>query len=134
MATKDYKRADRIAELFQVELAMLLQREVADPRLKNITITLVKVTDDLGIAKIYFTLLEPSQEKINGVMKGLKSASGFLRSHLAKITQARKVPVLVFYYDDHIDHANKMTRLIEKTAKDDQQYVVINDSSCTHSE
>lgn len=122
MPTKDYKRADRIAELFQTELAMLLQREIADPRLQNITITLVKVTDDLGLAKIYFTMLESDEEKIQQVMKGLKSASGFLRSHLAKVTQARKVPTLAFYYDEATDRALKMTKLIEQTARDDEKY------------
>lgn len=122
MTTKDYKRADRIAELFQTELATLLLRDIADPRLQHITITLVKVTDDLGLAKIYFTMLEPTPEKIREVLKGLKSAAGFLRSHLAKVIQARKVPTLAFYYDDHTDRANKMAKLIEKTLVDDQKY------------
>ena len=120
MTTKEFKRADRIAELFQTELAVLLQREIADPRLQNITITLVKITDDLGLAKIYFTMLEPSEEKIHQVLKGLKSASGFLRSHLAKVIQARKVPTLAFYYDDHADRALKMTKLIEQAAREDK--------------
>lgn len=124
MPTKDFKRADRIAELFQMELAILLQRDIADPRLQDITITLVKVTDDLGLAKIYFTMLEPAEDKIRQVLKGLKSASGFLRSHLAKVIQARKVPVLAFYYDQHMERVNKMTSLIDKTAKEDKKFLI----------
>jgi ribosome-binding factor A len=122
MPTKDYKRADRVAELFQMELAVLLQRDIADPRLKNIAISLVKLSDDLGLAKIYFTMLEPDAEKISQALKGLKSASGFLRSHLARVSQLRKVPTLVFYYDEHIDRVDKMTRLIETSMSSDKKY------------
>lgn len=122
MSIKEYKRADRIADLFQMELATILKRHIDDPRLKNITITLVKVSDDLSIAKVYFTMLEASEEKIRHVLKGLKSASGFFRSHLAKVIQTRKVPNLVFYYDDHIDRVHNMTTLIEKTVLLDQVY------------
>lgn len=122
MTTKEFKRADRLGELFQIELASFIKREVADPRLQDITITLVKVTDDLGHAKIYFTMLDPSAERIRQVQKGLKHASGFFRSHLAAVSQLRKVPTLAFYYDDHADRANRMTSLIEKTMLSDQQY------------
>ena len=124
MATKEFKRADRVAELFQIELGNLLQRDVADPRLKNVTITLIKVTDDLGLAKVYFTMLEPNAEKIREVLKGLKSASGFFRSHLAAVIQLRKVPTLMFYYDEHIERVSKMTSLIERTRVNDQKYIL----------
>lgn len=122
---KEYKRADRVAELFQIELANFIQREIADPRLQHITITSIKVSDDLGHAKIYFTLLDTSADKVREVMKGLKSASGFFRSHLAKVSQLRKVPTLAFYYDEATDRAIKMTKLIEQTAQDDQKYSTI---------
>lgn len=122
MSTKEYKRADRVAELFQTELASFIQREIADPRLQEVTITTVKVSDDLGHAKIYFTLLNPAPEMVREVLKGFKHASGFFRSHLAKVSQLRKVPTLAFYYDDASDRANKMTALIEKTVLSDQKY------------
>lgn len=123
MSTKEFKRADRIADLFQTELATLLLREISDPRLQEVTITSIKVSDDLGHAKIYFTLLDAVPEKINEALKGFKHASGFFRSHLAKVSQLRKVPTLAFYYDDHADRANKMTRLIEKTFAEDKKYL-----------
>ncbi len=124
MTNKEFKRADRVAELFQIELASFIKREIADPRLQNITITSIKVSDDLGHAKIYFTLLEPTPELLRDVMKGLKHASGFFRSHLAKVSQLRKVPTLAFYYDDMTDRALKMTHLIEQSVLEDQQYSI----------
>lgn len=120
---KEFKRAERVAELFQIELAGLLKRAVADPRLKNITITLVRVTDDLGLAKVYFTFFASTPEKIREVLQGLKSASGFFRSHLARVSQLRKVPALVFYYDNQLDRAEKITYLIETTRRHDQEYL-----------
>lgn len=122
MPTKEFKRADRVAEVFQMELALLLQRDVADPRLKNVHVSVVKVTDDLGLAKIYFTLFDPSDDNIRLALKGLKSAVGFFRSHLAKVIKARKVPSLIFYYDDHAHRATQVTQLIEKTRRDDQVF------------
>lgn len=119
---KEFKRADRVAELFQIELASFIKREISDPRLQNITITAIKVTDDLGHAKIYFTLLQPTPELIRDVMKGFKHASGFFRSHLAKVSQLRKVPTLAFYYDDMTDRAIKMTKLIEQSVLEDTHY------------
>jgi ribosome-binding factor A len=124
MPTKEFKRADRVAELFQIELASFIKREIADPRLQNLTITSIKVSDDLGHAKIYFTLLESTPELLRDVMKGLKHASGFFRSHLAKVSQLRKVPTLAFYYDDMTDRALKMTHLIEQSVLKDKQYTV----------
>ena len=120
--TKEFKRADRVAELFQIELASFIKREIADPRLQNVTITLIKVSDDLGHAKIYFTLLDPSPELVRDVLKGFKHASGFFRSHLAKVSQLRKVPTLAFYYDDMTDRAMKMTHLIEQSMLEDKHY------------
>lgn len=124
MTTKEFKRADRVAELFQIELASFIQRGIADPRLRDVTLTLIKVSDDLGHAKIYFTLLDATPEKIRDVLKGFKSASGFFRSHLAKVSQLRKVPTLAFYYDDMTDRAIKMTKLIEETAREDKKYSI----------
>lgn len=122
MPTKEFKRADRVAELFQMELAVLLQRDIADPRLKTITISLVKLSDDLGLAKVYFTMLEPDAEKITQALKGLKSASGFLRSYLARVSQLRKVPTLAFYYDEHVARVDKMTSLIAASLSSDKKY------------
>ncbi|MBP9726531.1 MAG: 30S ribosome-binding factor RbfA [Gammaproteobacteria bacterium] len=124
MPTKEFKRADRVAELFQIELASFIKREIADPRLQNLTITSIKVSDDLGHAKIYFTLLASTPELLRDVMRGLKHASGFFRSHLAKVSQLRKVPTLAFYYDDMTDRALKMTHLIEQSVLEDKQYTV----------
>ncbi len=120
--TKEFKRADRVAELFQIELASFIKREIADPRLQHVTITLIKVSDDLGHAKIYFTLLDSRPEQVRDALKGFKHASGFFRSHLAKVSQLRKVPTLAFYYDDMTDRALKMTHLIEQSAREDQKY------------
>lgn len=126
MATvnKEFKRADRVAELFQIELASFIKREIADPRLQHVTITTIKVTDDLGHARIYFTLLDSAPELIADALKGFKHASGFFRSHLAKVSQLRKVPTLAFYYDDMTDRAIKMTQLIEQTVRADEKYSV----------
>ena len=120
--TREFKRADRVAELFQIELASFIKREIADPRLQHVTITSIKVSDDLGHAKIYFTLLDSRPEHIYEALKGFKHASGFFRSHLAKVSQLRKVPTLAFYYDDMTDRALKMTHLIEQSVLEDKQY------------
>lgn len=95
-------RIGRINEEIQRELSALL-RTVKDPRLQNglVTITHVDTTSDLRYAKIFISALDKSQEK--DMMKGLKSASGYLRRELGSALRLRYTPELQFIADDSIE-------------------------------
>lgn len=96
-------RISRINEEIQRELSALL-RTVKDPRVQDtmISITHVDTTSDLRYAKIYISALDKSKEK--ELLKGLRSAGGYLRRELGAALQLRYTPELIFEADDSIAH------------------------------
>ena len=104
-------RIGRINEEIQKELASLL-RNLKDPRVNAtmVSITRVETTPDLRYAKVYASFLDES--KANEALKGLKSASGYLRRELGQSLQLRYTPELVWALDDSITYGAKMLKLI----------------------
>lgn len=116
---KESSRGRKIADLIQRELALLIQREVKDPRLGMITINEAKVSRDLAFSDIYFTVL-PS-ETHEEVEQLLNEAGGFLRTQLAKILKTRTTPKLRFHYDATIENGARLSRAIDDALADDER-------------
>jgi len=114
----DFKRADRVADLIKQELSSILRREVGDPRIANITVTDVKLTDDLRSARIYF--VELGKDRLSAdVEKGLSKAKGFLKRELGKRLQLRYVPELAFFYDPSFEYGSRIEKLLKEVRKDE---------------
>lgn len=109
-------RRDRVAHLLQHELAQLLLREVADPRLAGVTITAVQVTADLGLARVYYRPLV-SGPSVAAVGRALRRATPFLRSQIARRLGLRAVPAMRFVFDTLPDTAARLEALLGKTAR-----------------
>jgi len=110
-----YKRADRVGEVIQEEISRILLREVKDPRLRSVTITAVRVSDDLQHAKVYF-VPAASGSSPEETLKGLKSAAGFLRGELGRRLTLRYTPVLLFIPDDSLDRSLHIAALLKQVA------------------
>ena len=119
MTMKPYSRNDRVGGLIQQVLAELLQKEISDPRLAQATITAVKVSRDLRIAKIYFTTAG-GEVKSKDVLEGFNRARGFVKRELAQRLELRYMPDLKFFYDDAIDHGARIEELIKMVKADDK--------------
>lgn len=107
-------RINRINDEIQRELSAQL-RALKDPRVSQVgmvSITRVDTTNDLRYAKIYVSVLDKAQEK--DVLKGLKSASGFLRRELGQALQLRYTPELQFIADDSIQHGARILELLRR--------------------
>ena len=105
-------RIGRINEEIQRELSSLI-RTVKDPRVHGlVSITAVDTTPDLRYAKIFVSVLDKSDVK--EVVKGLRSAGGYLRRELGRSLQLRYTPELTFVADDSIDKGAHILELIEK--------------------
>jgi len=89
---RPFKRSLRLETEIQRILAVALREEAEDPRIKDINIVEVKVSDDLKKADVYFTTLKDVKE----VLEGLKRAKGFLRTILAHKLTMRRIPDIVF--------------------------------------
>lgn len=110
-------RINRINDEIQRELADQL-RNLKDPRVSGmVSITRVDTTNDLRYAKVYISALDKAQEK--DVLKGLKSASGFLRRELGRALQLRYTPELQFIGDDSIQHGAHILELLRREEEKD---------------
>jgi len=116
-----FKRADRVADLIQIEISDILLRQVRDPRIGAVTITGAKVSDDLRTARIFFVELGKDQCS-EEVKTGLASATGFLRRELGRRLQLRCVPELLFSYDPSFAYGNRIERLISEIHREEETH------------
>jgi ribosome-binding factor A len=112
-------RAERINEQFKRELSEILRTEVRDPRIADVTITRVEATKDLYHARVFLTTLAAEPER-ESVIEGLKAAASFIRSELARRVGVRRVPELAFRWDETLDHARRIERLLAQVRPDVQ--------------
>ena len=112
----NYRRG-RINEAIAKELAVIL-RSVKDYRLENtvVSITSVNCAPDLSFAKIYFSYLGAGSPK--EIKQGLTSASGYIRTQLARTLNLRQTPKLVFAYDDSMEHGAQIAGLMQKVEEE----------------
>ena len=105
-------RLGRINEEIMRELNTAV-RTLKDPRVQGvITITAVETAPDLHTAKVYVSVFDKSRSK--DVLKGLKSAGGFLRHHLSSTLQLRYTPELTFEEDHSIEHGTRIFELLSQ--------------------
>ena len=105
-------KIDRINHSMIREISYILETEVKDQHIKFVTITDVRVTNDLSFAKVYFTILNDEYKK--ETLKALKQASGFIRTKLCERIDIRHMPELEFVYDESIAYG----KLIEDKIKE----------------
>lgn len=122
-------RSQRVADQIQRELALLLQREVKDPRIGMVTITAVSVSKELDHATVYFTVIAPHTAQGEAAhpdmqhldddslakqsLEGLQKAAGYLRRELSKRLKLRITPNLIFKHDKSMTEGNRLSSLIE---------------------
>lgn len=115
------KRILQVGEQIREHIAMMLIRgELSDPRLKNITINSVRVSPDLQLAKVYFSVMGNTSER-EAVEKGLKQAAGFIRRSLGDTLKMRYTPAIHFYFDESIERAARISEILETVKREDSQ-------------
>lgn len=107
----DFKRADRVSDLIRVEISDIMRKRIRDPRIGTITITGVKLTDDLRLAKIFF--VEMGKDTCSDeTLEGIQKAKGFLKRELGKRLQLRHTPEITFLYDKSFAYGNRIEKLL----------------------
>jgi len=94
-----YKRSQRVSDSIKKEVASIFLFKVNDPRLRNITITKVVLSDDLSNAKIFYSTINLNDEEAS-VKKALDKSKGFIRTMLGKSISLKKIPTISFFKDD----------------------------------
>ncbi|WP_116472464.1 30S ribosome-binding factor RbfA [Zobellella maritima] len=124
---REFSRTRRVGQELQKEIAMILQREIKDDRLKLVTVSGVELSRDLNYAKVFVTFLENDPEKIEQGMKVLKDASGFIRSLVGKAMRLRVTPELRFSYDQSLVEGMRISTLVSSTIAEDKRRMQASD-------
>jgi len=115
------RRTERIASVIQQELAMVILRDLADPRLVGLpSITRVRVTEDLSIADVFVTVMgTPGQQ--TAALNALKHSAGLMRTRMTHALSLRTSPFLKFHLDEDLKKELAMMELLDKVAKENAE-------------
>jgi ribosome-binding factor A len=105
-------RKDRVAGLLREVISDIVLHKIKDPRVQNVTITEVRVSNDLKSARVYFGCLTSSDPETR--KQGLESALGFIRRELRRELDLKYIPELMFSYDTSFDHSLKINRILKE--------------------
>ena len=114
MASGDGRRPGRVAEMVLRELSLLLLRDLRDPRLRGVTLTSVRMSDDLRQGRVFFSHFEGSAHAADAI-KGFQSAEGFIRRNIGRALGLRYTPQLDFEFDPGLENAARIEALLRET-------------------
>ncbi|WP_213715451.1 30S ribosome-binding factor RbfA [Cedecea lapagei] len=128
---KEFGRPQRVSQELQKEIAIILQREIKDPRLGMMTtVSGVEVSRDLAYAKVFVTFLnDKDEDAIKEGIKVLQDASGYIRTLVGKAMRLRIVPDLTFFYDNSLVEGMRMSNLVSNVIRHDDERRVNTDDS-----
>jgi len=109
------RRPERVAHLVQAELAALFLRGTNDPRLRGVTVTAVRMSPDLRVARVYVRALGGSAAR-EAMLRALTRAAHFLRGQVGRALGLRVTPELRFEYDTTPDSAQRVDDLLRETS------------------
>lgn len=110
-----HKRAGKVAETIHTTVSTILSRGLNDPRIGFVTITEVEVTDDLHLARIFFTVIGDEQSREN-TEAGLNSAASHIRRELGKVLKMRYTPDILFKYDHSQEYGERIDQLLKEVS------------------
>ena len=113
----DNRRVHRYADMIKKNLSNIIEFKLKDPAKGFITVTAVKISADLKIASIYYTVLGDLEQR-QLTAQVLKRSIPFLRNELKPFITSRWIPELRFFYDETMEQAEKINALLEKIKND----------------
>ena len=106
-------RLERIDEEYRREISQIISLELKNPNVTGlISVTKVKVTNDLKFAKVYVSIL--NSKNMKDTLAGLKKSSGFIRSELARKVNLRNTPELIFELDDSLEYGARIDSILKE--------------------
>lgn len=111
-------RKERIAEQIREEVSQIVSTEVADPGVGLVTVTRVKVTPDLSLARVYWTILGDAAER-KKTQKALERAAGFVRHVLGTRMTLRRSPEVQFLYDRSTAAQERVEEILQKLKEEE---------------
>ncbi|MDR2400614.1 MAG: 30S ribosome-binding factor RbfA [Deferribacteraceae bacterium] len=115
-------RTRRVAELIKQEVAFIIEREVKDPRVKDVVLTYVRLNGDLSEAFIFFNSY--NKNKLKTIEAGLSATTGFIRRVLKTKVSLKRVPAITFLRDDTEDTARRTENLLDQIMAEERPAVL----------
>jgi ribosome-binding factor A len=112
-------RSLRVAEAIREVVATAILHEMADPRVRSVTVIRVEVSSDLRFATIFVSIMGSESERKRS-LRGLEHATGFLQARVAARLQTRFTPVLSFKHDESVKKSVEISRLIDEAVASDR--------------
>lgn len=110
---KTTNRMDKVNETLRKEISLIIDQDLKNPNITGmISVTKVKTSPDLKSAKIYISLLNSKSKK--NTIEGLKNASGYIRSEIAKRVNLRYTPELIFEIDETIEYGSRIENILKE--------------------
>ena len=110
---ENQNRLGRIDEEYKKEISQIISYQLKNPNVTGlISVTKVKVTNDLKYAKVYVSIL--NSKNLTETMEGLKKSSGFIRSELARKINLRNTPEILFELDDSLEYGAKIDSILKE--------------------
>lgn len=111
------KRAVRVGDQILREIAVILLERVKDPRVRDITTTGIRMSDDLRFARIYYSVMG-EKDRIERAQAGLERAKGFIKREIGRRMELRYVPEIIFVHDSSLEIGTHMDNLLDKLKAD----------------
>ncbi|MWP48465.1 MULTISPECIES: 30S ribosome-binding factor RbfA [unclassified Gilliamella] len=119
---KAFNRSSRVGHELQKEIAIILQREIKDPRLGMVTVSGVDISRDLAYAKVFVTFLnDDDPQVIEQGLAVLNDAKGYIRTLIGKAMRLRIIPEIKFFYDESLVKGMQMSSLVADVIKQDNE-------------
>lgn len=110
---ENQNRLGRIDEEYRKEISQIIGYDLKNPNVTGlISVTKVKVTNDLKFAKVYVSILNAKNTK--ETLAGLKKSAGFIRSELAKRVNLRNTPEIIFELDDSMEYGVRIDTILKE--------------------
>ena len=123
-------RTERVAEQIREEVSQILATEVADPRIGLVTVTRVKVTPDLSLARIYWTMMGDATER-KQTIKALSRAAAYVRRLLSTRMTLRRSPEVQFVFDQSVAAQDRVEQILQELKAEDAARQAEIDTSAT---
>ena len=114
------RRSRKLSEQIRIDLSWIIENRLKDPNKGFITLTYVKLSSDLKLASVYYTVLGEIESR-KKTQEILNRCLSFLRYELRDKIKTRYLPELRFFYDNTFDYSQKITNLMSKIHDEDNQ-------------
>ncbi|PCS23541.1 30S ribosome-binding factor RbfA [Candidatus Enterovibrio escicola] len=117
---KEFSRTKRVSQQVRKEIALILQREIKDPRIGMVTVSDVEISCDLAHARVYVTFLTIGDQTVKDRLEALNEQAWYVRILLGRVIRLRLTPKIIFVYDPSLTEGMRISNLVSSAVKSDK--------------